>query len=278
MKTRFSLLRSIKEYTINKFTKTILRTDIVTVNSACKLCNKNVIVTGGGKGLGYAIAKRFCSEGGKVLVCGRNEKALETVSEEIGCRYLKLDLSRPEDFERFIEEAEKILGGLDILVNNAGISLHESSFETVTQSGMESQLKTNFIGPYFLTQEFIKKLRSQRKSGNILFISSETGETVDVRPYGLTKAAVNSLVQGLAHAYKLKGIRINAIAPGITATDMTGVDKNNLYADNYGAGRFYLPEEVAEVATFLVSDAANCISGQIITCNNAETVNARWKK
>lgn len=120
----------------------------------------------------------------------------------------------------------------------------------------------------------IKRTREIRE----YFITSEAGDTVDLRPYGLSKITVNSFIKDLAHSLKLSKIRVNGIGPGITVTDMSGLTKENLYAWNYGAGRFYLPEEIAEVAAFIVSDASSCISGQIITCNKAETVNARWKK
>ena len=73
-------------------------------------------------------------------------------------------------------------------------------------------------------------------------------------------------------------MRVNAVAPGITSSDMTGVGKDgNLYSGKYASGRYFMPEEVAETACFLISDAAGCISGQIVTCNNASTINARWK-
>lgn len=120
-------------------------------------------------------------------------------------------------------------------------------------------------------------MEENKIKGNILFVSSETGETADIRPYGLTKAAINSLVQGLAYLYASQGIRVNAIAPGVTATGMTGVSNTNLYYPANPNGRAYLPEEMAEVATFLLSDASGCISGQIVACNNAKTINARWK-
>lgn len=101
---------------------------------------------------------------------------------------------------------------------------------------------------------------------------------MDFRPYGFTKVAVNSMVQGLAYLFRKEGIRINAVAPGITASDMTGIKTDgNLSSGNYATGRYYLPEEVAETACFLLSDASGCISGQILTCNNAQTINARWK-
>ena len=108
--------------------------------------------------------------------------------------------------------------------------------------------------------------------------SSETGETVDIRPYGFTKAAINSMVQGLACLFIKDGIRVNAVAPGITASDMTGLKADgNLFLECNAINRVYLPEEVAETACFLLSDASGCISGQVIICNNGRTINSRWK-
>ena len=181
-------------------------------------------------------------------------------------------------FDDFLKFAESKLGGLDILVNNAGISLHENHFFDVVPDGFDKQIATNFKGAYFLTQSFIKRLRELNNRGGVLFISSETGETADFRPYGFTKAAVNSMVQGLAYLYAKEGIRVNAVSPGVAASEMTGFKTDdNLYCDYNRIGRVYLPEEVAEVASFLISDLSGCVSGQIITCNNAQTINARWK-
>ena len=243
-----------------------------------KLDGKGIIITGGGSGLGYAMAKKFVSEGAKVLVTGRREDVLKAASDELGCFYAVLDVTKPDSFDKFFNDAKIILGHIDALVNNAGVSLHEASFFDVNPEGFDLQVATNLRGPFFMTQTYLKDLMKKGKPGNVIFISSETGDTVDCRPYGYTKTAINSMVQGLAYLYKNKGIKINAIAPGITASDMTGVRSDgNLYSGEYGQGRFYLPEEVAEVACFLLSPVSDCISGQIITCNNAQTVNARWK-
>ena len=224
------------------------------------LLGKSIIVTGGGRGIGASMAKRFIDEGAEVLITGRNENILRDLSKKIKCKYLTLDLQKTETFSQFILEAEKELGKLDILVNNAGISLHESSLFNVTEDTFDKQISTNLKGPFFLSQNFIKYLTEKNRKGNILFISSETGDTVDFRPYGFTN------------------IRVNAIAPGITASDMTGFNKDgNLYCNYTISKRVYLPEEMAEVATFLLSDISGCISGEIITCNNGNTINARWR-
>lgn len=245
---------------------------------ARRLEGKKIIITGGGKGLGKAMAQKFINEGAQVLISGRNEARLKETAEQIGCRYLKLDVQNTDTLSAFILEADKILGGADCLVNNAGVSLHEQSFFDVTSGSFDQQIETNLRGGFFLTQSFTKILLREKRKGNVLFVSSETGETVDLRPYGFTKAAVNSMVQGLAYLFIKDGIRINAVAPGVTASDMTGIKaEGNLYYEGNALNRVYLPEEVAETACFLLSDASGCISGQIITCNNGKTINARWK-
>lgn len=245
-----------------------------------QLVGKKVIITGGGRGLGFAMAKKFVAEGADVLIAGRNEATLSKSAAEIGCKYLQLDVQNVDSFKTFMDEADNMLGGVSCLVNNAGISLHENGFLDVAPDQFDSQFATNLKGPFFLTQCFVNKCKESGEDNikNILFVSSETGMTVDERPYGLTKAALNSLVQGLAHRYVNQGYRINAIAPGVTVSDMVGVKADGDLTCNYNlTKRYYLPEEVAEVASFLLSDASNCLNGQILVCNEGKTINARWK-
>ncbi|MBQ9658671.1 MAG: SDR family oxidoreductase [Clostridia bacterium] len=277
--TRFKKIikRSIK-YVLYGIPTNNITAQIVYTPPTEKLKGKKIIITGGGKGIGLAMAKRFIAEGAEVLITGRDEKTLIERSEELNCHYLKLDMEDINSFESFILKAETLLNGINCLVNNAGISLHEESYKDITTKGFDLQFNTNFRGGYFLTQKILNLYHKENRTGNILFISSETGETVDNRPYGWTKAAVNSMVQGLAFQEMPKGIRINAIAPGVTCSDMTGYKSNgNLYREKSIIKRAYLADEIAEVATFLVSDASGCISGQILLCNNGNTINARWK-
>ena len=171
-----------------------------------------------------------------------------------------------------------MLGGVDVLVNNAGISLHEGTIRNVRYEQFDRQIDVNFKGVYFLSQKFLALYeKEQRKGGSILFLSSERGQHVDDLPYGIIKAAINSLTQGLAKMLINSDIRINAVAPGITATSMTNRTVDDLYEENYSTGRCYLPEEVAEIACFLISDAAGCLSGQILVCNNGKSLNYRVK-
>ncbi len=266
------------KYVLNGTPIQNITADISYLQPNGRLSGKKIIITGGGKGLGAAMATKFVSEGALVLISGRNEETLKEKAEQIGCQYLTLDVQKTDSLDKFIHDADRILGGVDCLVNNAGISLHEPLFFDVTPDTFDAQIATNLRGGFFLTQSFTKLLLQEKRKGNVLFVSSETGETVDIRPYGFTKAAINSMVQGLACLFVKNGIRVNAVAPGITASDMTGLKTDgNLFLECNATNRVYLPEEVAETACFLLSDASGCISGQVVVCNNGRTINPRWK-
>lgn len=255
---------------------------ITTLSPNERLKGKKVVITGGGRGLGLAMAKRFVAEGAEVLIAGRNEEVLKESANRLHCYYLTFDVQDISQTRAFIDRADKILNGINCLVNNAGISLHEKGFLTVSPKQFDDQFDTNLKGSFFLTQAFVEYCNTQPlkdEMKNILFVSSETSMTADERPYGLTKAALNSLVQGLAYRFVNDNFRINAIAPGVTISEMTGGERDdgNIYCEYNITKRFYLPEEVAEVACFLLSDASNCLNGQILVCNEGKTINARWK-
>lgn len=175
----------------------VTKANIYTLTADQRLQGKRIVVTGGTGAIGQAMAKRFVAEGAKVLITGRNEEKLRQLALELGCEALPLDVTRVEAFSEFLSQSVEKLGGLDCLVNNAGVSLHET-FQTVTPEGFDQQVATNLKGPFFLSQRALDYMEKQGVKGHVLFISSETGDTADIRPYGLTKAAVNSLVQGLA--------------------------------------------------------------------------------
>lgn len=272
-------IKRLFKYVIGGEPKKIITADIKYLSPANRLKDRKIVITGGSRGIGLAMARKFVEEGASVLITGRDADVLKAVSQEVGCEYQVLDLMDIDSFDDFLNNAEKKLGPIDSLVNNAGVSLHEKSFFDITKDTFDIQINTNLRGPLFLTQAFVRRLKERNLSGNILFVSSETGFTMDIRPYGYTKAAINSMVQGLAYSLAKDGIRVNAVAPGITATEMTGFSQSdNLYLKKNMTERVYLPEEVAESACFLLSDVSNCISGQILVCNNGRTINSRVKK
>lgn len=278
MSLREYLKRGIR-YVISGVPQKNVTANIAYLQPNQRLKGKHIIVTGGAKGIGLAITRKCLEEGAKVLVTGRDEVALKKVSDDYGCLYLKLDILSVDDFPLFVKRADELLGGVNCLVNNAGISLHEGNIRNVSLEQFDKQMNTNLRGGYFLAQKFIELLENtKRENGNILFVSSERGFFVDDLPYGLTKAAINSLTQGLACRVIDSKIRVNAIAPGVTASEMTGFSaEGNLYCPYNATERVYLPEEVAEVACFLLSDASKCLSGQILVCNEGKSINAHWK-
>lgn len=245
-----------------------------------RLEGKNILITGGGRGLGYYIARRCLRDGAKVLITGRKEETLQKTVRELGenCQYVVFDAVNVEGIPELLRQAEIKFGGkIHCLVSNAGISLHEGGFREVTQEGWDQQMDTNLKGNFFLVKEYIAYLETKADSrGNVVVITSERAKRPDDIPYGLTKAASNSFIQGIACRVIDKGIRINGVAPGVTASDMTGFDRDgDLYAEWQAGKRIFLPEEVAEVVAFLLTDISACISGEIITCDQGRYI-SRW--
>lgn len=217
-----SLIKKVANSIVSQ-PKSNVHVTLASVNYNGILKNRNIVITGGSRGIGFAIAKKFVSEGAKVLITGRNEDGLKKVTKELGnnSAYIVFDNSEIGRIDEFIAECKNKLGNIHSMVLNAGVSLHEGNFLNVTPEGYDKQFNTNLKSNYFIAQAFLKDKLEDQSEGNLLFLSSETaGKCIDI-PYGLTKAALNSLVGALARRVYQKGIRVNAIAPGVTLTDMT---------------------------------------------------------
>lgn len=247
--------------------------NISQINYGNILLNKNILITGGSRGLGFEIAKKCISEGANVIITGKNKKTLDAAKKELGserCQTILFDISKINEIDKNLEQCFNLFGGkIDCLINNAGISLHEGDYSKVTEKDWDDQFDTNLKGLYFLTNKFIEKYKFyNQNSAKIIMMASERGLYGDDLPYGLTKAALISYTKGLAKKVIEYGIRVNAIAPGVVATDMTSYKKEqNLYRDTSLGKRVLIPEEIAEVVLFMISDASNCISGEVISCN-----------
>lgn len=242
------------------------------------LVGRNIVITGGSKGLGYYIAKKCIDEGAKVLITGRDEAALKESSIKLGerCKYIQLDMSNINDFNGFFEKAAKILNcdTIDSLVGNAGITILENNFLDVTEDSWNKQMDINLKGNYFFVQEFSKYLQQKPDTnGNIVLVASERGLRSAEIPYDLSKNALKSFVQGVSSTLYKRNIRINAVAPGICATDLDKCNEDaNLFCHYQISQRLYRPEEVAEVINFLLSDYSSCISGEVIACDNGNYI------
>ena len=251
----------------------IVTVNIAQINYGGILEGKKILITGGSQGLGLAIAEKCLKEKALVSITGRNIEKLEAVKAQLGSPetlfIFQHDVRQFETDDDMIYQARKAMGGIDCLVNNAGISIHNIDYKTCTLEQWDAQMDTNLKGVYFLTQSYMKYYdQVGKKNGKIINMVSERGLYGDDVPYGLAKRALISYTEGLARKLIQKGIRVNAIAPGVVATEMTGHDPNGNLFRRYALGRrVLLAEEIAETAVFLMSDAANCISGQVIACN-----------
>ena len=194
---------------------TIVKVEVVQKTNKDMFKNKNILITGGSRGLGYYMSKKFVYDGAKVIITGRNKENLERAQKKLGkeVEIQQMDMNSIDKFPEFMEELFNKYGHIDCLINNAGISLHEGDLENVDKEKFEKQIGTNLEGAYFLAKEYIKEIKEKKMTGNIIFISSERGAQCDYLPYGLTKVALNSLTEGLSRKYYKDGIRVNAVAP-----------------------------------------------------------------
>ena len=280
------VIRKIAKFILASQPESFVQVNIGQLQSGNILLGKKIVITGGGSGLGFVMAKKFVSEGAEILISGRNEEKLKTAIRQLGdnSKYISADVCDVEHSMTFLEKAKEQLGGrIDCLVSNAGVSLHENIYSNVTVEGFDKQFNTKFRAGYFLGKAFLEMKTKEKSDGGInaqlLYITSETGDQVYDIPYGMTNAALNSLVGGFSRRVYKQGIRVNAIAPGVTLTEMTRdyaeSSDGNLYRD-CASGRTFVPEEVAEVACFILSDASRCISGEIIHCNAGNHLKAFW--
>jgi NAD(P)-dependent dehydrogenase (short-subunit alcohol dehydrogenase family) len=245
-----------------------------------RLDGKTAIVTGASSGLGVAFARALAEAGADVALGARRVDKLDQTREmviSLGRRAIAVatDVAKPEDCERLVATAVAELGGVDILVNNAGVGTAvPATRETPEQ--FRSVIDVNLNGCYWMAQSFA---RAAAGSGVIVNIGSVIGLTTGGLPqaaYSASKAGLMGLTRDLAQQWTVrKGIRVNCIAPGFFATEMT-----DQYPESYIAmmtprvvsGRLGDAEELAATLVWLVSDAAGYVTGQTIVVDGGVSI------
>lgn len=249
--------------------------NIATINYGNILHGKNVLVTGGSTGIGFAIAKKFVAEGANVIITGRDKTKLTAASNEIGNTNLKTivwDVGDISVIEKKLDECEFLFDqDIDILINNAGI-VNGVQFPDVPEETWDNVYKINHKGLFFLSQAICKRWLSgsSKRTRKIINISSQGGFVGATYPYRMTKWDIAGLTQGLGIKLAPHGIIVNGMAPGIIATAMqpgTLKQGENNFSELNPLSRFAVPEEIAELAVFLAGDASNFIVGQTIVCD-----------
>jgi 3-oxoacyl-[acyl-carrier protein] reductase len=231
------------------------------------------LVTGGGRGLGRAIAVRLAGEGAKVAISYRsNAGAAEETAEQVrkagaGCETFKGDVASPEDVEALIKGVGEALGPVEILVNNAGTT-RDNILLRMKDAEFEEVLATNLKGTYLCTRAVLRGMVRARW-GRIVNISSVVGllGNAGQANYAASKAGMIGFTKSVAREVAGRGITANAVAPGYVETELTGALPENVKEQILGqvpVGRFGEPEEVAEVVVFLAGHRAAYITGQTI--------------
>ncbi|HEY1271286.1 MAG TPA: SDR family oxidoreductase [Terriglobales bacterium] len=240
------------------------------------LKGKRVLITGGASGIGAATAARFLEEGSQVCVLDRDPKGREKIRAELPrlAGIVDADVSNLKQVQAALAEAIRAMGGLDVLVNNAGISIRHN-FLDITADEWDRIMAVNLTGVFYMAQAVARHMM-QHDGGVILQTASTNGLVGQpyYADYNATKAGVIELTKTMALELAPK-VRVCAVAPGYVLTPMQRAEYTDAMLEEVNRKiplrRHAQPEEIAALFAFLASDDAAYITGQVITCDGAET-------
>ena len=232
------------------------------------------LVTGGGRGIGRAIAVRLAEGGAKVAIAYRaNDVAAEETAELVrdvgaGGELFKGDVASPEDVEALVKGVGEAFGPVEILVNNAGTT-RDNIMLRMKDAEFDEVMRTNLKGTYLCTRAVLRRMVRARW-GRIVNISSVVGllGNAGQANYAASKAGIIGFTKSVAREVAGRGITVNAVAPGYVETELTGSLSKNIKGQIMGQvpmGRFGKPQEIAEVVAFLAGDGAGYVTGQTIS-------------
>ncbi len=227
------------------------------------LKDRTALITGGSGGIGYAIADAFLRAGSRVVISGRNKEKLDgavaRLSSKGNVSCVQMDNTKPALFGEMLSD----IGAFDILVNNAGY-VGGGTFGGTSEIEYDAVLDTNLKGAYFLSQEVSRRWIENGTHGNILNVCSASSLRPGDSPYILSKWGMRSLTIGMAKQLAKHGIVVNGIAPGITDTERFTQGGNNIAKHRNPSGRMVTKEEIANMATILVSSLCRMVVGDIL--------------
>ena len=244
-----------------------------------------VLVTGGGTGIGAAVARALTSAGDRVVICGRRAEPLESVASETGAHVVVADVSEPSGVARVVAATVELEGRLDGLVLNHGI-IHVGGVAEITPEQWEDTLRVNLTSPFLLVREALPHLLAAR--GAVVGVSSVAAlrAAEGMAAYSASKAGLVLLMQSLAVDHGRDGLRANAVCPGWTSTEMGDLEMAALGAERgisteeayrlatavVPQRRPARPEEVAAVVAWLLSDAASYVNGAALPVDGGSCV------
>ena len=245
-----------------------------------KLSGKVALITGGSRGIGFAIAKTLSENGASVVITSKNSEKLNIAKSKISNSFgITCDIKKTNEVKNVVDETIKKFGRLDILVNNAGIFPKIKKLHEIDENEWDEVLDVNLTGQFRFTKEAIPHL--QKTSGCIINISSDAGlkayQGFNADAYSASKAALIVLTKCWALEYAKDRIRVNCICPGVVDTDMTKPFLKNqkdieFMNNEHPLGRIGQPEEIGKAVLYFVSDDASWVTGSILTVDGGESI------
>jgi NAD(P)-dependent dehydrogenase (short-subunit alcohol dehydrogenase family) len=238
------------------------------------------IVTGGASGIGLAIAEKFCQHDIFTIVVGRDSNKLKAAQDMLGKKgkTIQFDLTDLKKIPSLVNDIKKEFGRIDVLVNNAGINM-KKEFTEVSDEDFQTILHTNVNAVFSLSREVVKVMEAQG-SGSIINISSMASQygIPKVIAYTASKSAIEGMTNAMAVELSPKGIRVNTIAPGFIATDMStkalngDEERKRKVLGRTPMGYLGKPEDVADAALFLATNSSKYITGTSIRVDGGNAV------
>ena len=248
--------------------------------SGFSLAGKLALITGGGSGIGFDIARCMVQAGATVVITGRREQPLQEATATLGDRahYVVNDVTERSLLDGLVEQIEVAHGPIDILVNNAGINMKKPALE-VTDEDFDRIVHTNLNSVFSLTRACARRMMA-RQRGSIIMISSMAAYYgIDrVAAYAASKSGVEGMVKVLASEFSGNGVRVNAIAPGFIETAMSKTamggdpDRFARAMRRTPMGKFGQPDDIGWAAVFMASDAAKYITGVSLPVDGGNSI------
>ena len=241
-----------------------------------RLNGKVAVVTGGGSGIGRAIAERFAKEGAHVVIAGRKEQPLqETAAADGKISYVVGDITKTETIEEIVRTVQDKFGRLDILVNNAGIT-RDGLMLTMKEADWDAVLDTNLKGAFHCMKAAYRPMMKQ-KYGRIVNLSSIVGlrGNAGQANYAASKAGLIGLTKSLAKELAARNVTVNAVAPGFIDTDMTAAlpeKAREAMLSTIPMGRLGQAEDVARAVAFFAGEGAGYVTGQVLCVDGGMAV------
>lgn len=238
------------------------------------------LVTGGGSGIGVAIARKFTENGIRTIILGRNREKLTSAKKTLGplCEEIRFDLDQLSELPGLVDDIVNRLGQVTILVNNAGVNL-KKEFTNVTDDEFQQIMLTNVNAVFALSREVVKKML-ESGYGSIINISSMASQygIPKVIAYTASKSAIEGMTRSMAVELSPHGIRVNCIAPGFIETEMSSKalhgDQKRMQKvlSRTPMGTLGKPEDVAEAALFFATDASRFITGVVLPVDGGNSI------